>query len=442
MSVPTGSRVAYVMKRYPRLTETFILNEIATMEGLGAKLALFSLLQPEPPPHHPMVKEIKAPLHHLPAARGAKVLALLKAHAACALGAPHRYAHALFRVLYSSLQSRRPLGVWKQFLRAGFVADRCRRDGATLIHAHFANAPAAVAWFASSMSGIPYSFTTHAKDLYLTAPHVMRRRVRGARFVTTCTRYNADYLKTIVPVTAHDKIHLVYHGIDLARFSAREAVVPPQDGRLPIVLSVGRLVPKKGLDDLIAACQMLRQEGIRFHCVIVGEGPLRDTLEADIARRGLTGFVTLKGAMTHAELIAFYREADIFALSPRIVANGDRDGIPNVIAEAMATGVPVVSTSVSGIPELVQNNVTGLLVPSESPTALASALRHLLGNPQAGLELARNARKRLEREFNCRETTKALRDLMAGCACCSDQNPATTIGPPAHMASAMAEAAE
>ena len=442
MNVPTGPRVAYVMKRYPRLTETFILNEIATMEGLGANLSLFSLLQPEPPPHHPMVKEIKAPLHHLPAARGAKVLALLKAHGSCALGAPHRYAHALFRAVYSSLQSRRPLGVWKQFLRGGFVADRCRRDGVTLIHAHFANAPAAVAWFASTMSRIPYSFTTHAKDLYLTPPHIMRRRVCGARFVTTCTRYNADFLKTIVPVTAHYKIHLVYHGIDLARFATREAAVPAQEGRLPIILSVGRLVPKKGLHDLISACQMLRQEGIRFRCVIVGEGPLRDTLQADIARRDLAGLVTLKGAMTHADLIAFYREASIFALSPRIEADGDRDGIPNVIAEAMATGVPVISTSVSGIPELVQNNVTGLLVPSESPTALASALRHLLGNPQAGIELARNARERLEREFDCRETTKALRDLMAGCACCSGKDKAAAIDLRPRLAGSMAEAAE
>lgn len=412
---PTPTRIAYIMKRYPRLSETFILTEIATMEELGAELALFSLLQPEPPPHHPLVASIRAPLHHLPPDRRAKIRALGAAHAACAARAPLRYAHALGRLAYSAAQSRAPLGVVKQFLRAGFVADRCKRQGIDLIHAHFANAPAAVAWFAATMSGIPYSFTTHAKDLYLTSPRVLRRRIRGAQFVTTCTRYNVEHLRTITPQRDHAKLRLVYHGIDLARFSVRAAARAPKPE--PLILSVGRLVPKKGFDDLIAACAILRDGGIPFRCEIVGEGPLRDEMEQDIARRGLAGQVHLKGAMTHADLIAFYREADIFALAPRIVADGDRDGIPNVIAEAMAIGVPVVSTAVSGIPELVQNSVTGMLVPPQSPDALAAALRGLLRDPQAGLRLAAQARAGIESGFNCRETTKALRDLMAGCAC-------------------------
>ncbi len=410
--------IAYVMKRYPRLSETFILNEIAVMEGLGAKLELFSLLLPEPPPHHPMVKQIKAPLHHLPASVLAKAKLLAQAHGACVLRAPLRYAHALFRAIYSSLQSRRPFAIWKQFLRAGFIADRCQREKITLIHAHFANAPAAAAWFASGMTGIPFSFTTHAKDLFLTSPRVIRRRARAAAFVATCTGYNVDYLRSILPKLDHGKIRLIYHGIDLGRFAVRaDTEMPQSNHRPPLILSVGRLVPKKGFGDLIAACQMLHRDGIGFRCAIVGEGPLRAALDAEIARRGLSGLVTLRGAMTHADLIAFYRQADIFALPPRIVADGDRDGIPNVIAEAMAVGVPVVSTSVSGIPELVQNKVTGLLVPSESPVALAAALRHLIGNPRTGVKLACNARARLERDFDCRETTKALRDLMQDCAC-------------------------
>ena len=412
-----SSRVAYVMKRYPRLTETFILNEIAVMEALGVKLELFSLLQPEPPPHHPMVSEIKARLNHLPAAFFFKAKVLAKSHAANLRTEPLRYMRALGRAVYSSLRSRHPFDVLEQFVRAGFIAERGRREEISLLHGHFANAPTLVTWFASAMTGIPYSFTTHAKDLYLTAPGVIRRHVRDAAFVATCTSYNADYLKSLLPQRDHGKVHLVYHGIDLSRLAARSKESASESGGAPLILAVGRLVPKKGLGDLIAACEILQRAGLRFRCAIVGEGPLRATMEADIERRGLAGRVRLMGAMTHADLISVYRKADLFALPPCIVADGDRDGIPNVIAEAMAIGVPVVSTSVSGIPELVEHNVTGLLVPPESPEMLAAALRDLLGDPQAGARLARNARARLESDFDCRETTKALRDLMHGCAC-------------------------
>lgn len=433
MSSTSAIPVAYVMKRYPRLSETFILNEIAVMESLGASLELFSLLPPEPPPHHPLVSDIRASLHHLPVGMGAKARTLVRAHGRCLLAHPRRYGRAFGRALVASLQSRRPIGVWKQFVRAGFVADRCRQKGAGLIHAHFANAPAAVAAYASVMSGIPYSFTTHAKDLYLSSQRVLRRRVRDARFITTCTGYNVDYLKGFLPSCEHDKVHLVYHGIDLHRFAMRTGE-RPRTGAVPLILSVGRLVPKKGFSDLIAACALLRDQGISFQCAIVGAGPLRAALATDIARRGLQQHVRLVGAMTHAELAKFYRQADIFALAPQIIANGDRDGIPNVIVEAMASGVPVVSTAVSGIPEVVRNASTGLLVPSESPTALAEALRQLLGNPALGVRMAKTARALLEAELDCRQTTKRLRELMACGACGHDHQPQMAAAGPVRAA--------
>lgn len=428
MSANGPPRVAYILKRFPRLSETFILNEIAVMEGFGSQLVLFSLLQPEPPPHHPIVKTIKSPLYYLPASSYAKINVLARAHGSCAMRAPLCYLHALCRAAYSSLQSRNPIGVWKQFIRAGFVASECSHEGVTQIHAHFANAPASVAWFASAMSGIPFSFTTHAKDLYLTSARALRRRVRDARFVVTCTRYNVHYLRSLIPTKHHSKLRLVYHGIDVNCLANAPLAALGPSGHVPVILSVGRLVPKKGLGDLIAACQILHGEGIRFRCVIVGEGPLRQTLEAQIAKRGLANVVSLKGAMTHADLVTLYRESDIFALSPCVLANGDRDGIPNVIAEAMAIGVPVVSTAVSGIPELVQNGVTGLLVPSESPPELATALRRLLGDPEYGLRLARNARERIAQQFDCRQTTEALLKLMGGCGCAAhEQLPVDTL---------------
>ncbi len=430
MTTAHSPRVAYVMKRYPRLTETFILNEIAAMEGLGMELELFSLLQPEPPPHHPMVKDIKSPLHFLPGARVSKAMELARVHGRCLARAPSRYAAALGRAAVLSVISGRPFNTWKQFLRSAFVADHCVRRNVTLIHAHFANTPAAVAWFASVLSDIPFSFTTHAKDLYLTAPRALRRVSQDASFIATCTRYNADHLRSVLHARDQAKIRVIYHGVDIDRFGAR-AVAPGEcDGRVPLILSVGRLVPKKGFRDLIAACRMLRAEGIRFRCLIVGEGPLRASLQAAIERQGLADYVVLKGAMTHADLIALYNKADVFALSPRIVENGDRDGIPNVIVEAMASGVPVVSTWVSGIPELVQNYVTGLLVPSASPPALAAALRRLLGDVSYRSRLADNARARIEQDFDCRETTRALRDAMHRCCDCEGSAGMPRVLPP------------
>lgn len=411
---PAG-RVAYVMKRYPRLTETFILNEIRAMERLGADLAIFSLLPPEPPPHHPMVAEVAAPVFPVPMAAPGDWWRLLAAHARVCAAAPLRYAGAAARAAWWSVQAPTPLSVWKQFARAAFVATTCRTQNIRHIHAHFANAPAAVARFASLMSGIPFSFTAHAKDLYLTPKRVIQRRARAATFVATCTGYNAAYLRDLLGPADSGKINLVYHGIDLSHFSVRRSAVR---GTPPLILSVGRLVPKKGHDDLIEACALLRDGGQAFRCMIVGAGELRDELAARIARHGLEQVVTLEGAMTHADLIELYRRADVFALAPRIAENGDRDGIPNVIAEAMAIGVPVVSIDVSGIPEVIHHDTTGLLVPPHDPAALAEAISRLIDDPEHAAALAAGARKLLEGDFDLWTTTKHLYKLM-GCAGCA-----------------------
>ncbi len=315
-----------------------------------------------------------------------------------------------------SLVSSTPGGVWKQFVRAGFIANRCRRIGVRHIHAHFANAPAAVVHFASLMTGIPFSFTAHAKDLYLTPKSVVRRRAQAATFVATCTGYNWNYLRELIVADERAKIHLVYHGMDLSMFAAdaRESDEPESAYRL---LSVGRLVPKKGHEHLSAACAKLRDTGYEIRCRIVGGGPLKTELQAQIVRLGLEGVVSLEGSMTHADLIGLYRRAALFALAPRITDAGDRDGIPNVIAEAMAAGVPVVSTDVSGIPELVRHEQTGLLVPPNDPTALAAAIARLIAAPAFAEALAAAGRSLLEADFDLLKTTVQLHDLM-GCAGC------------------------
>ncbi|CAG4915686.1 unnamed protein product [Acidocella sp. C78] len=420
-AAPAGDApVIYIMKRYPRLTETFILNEIRAMERLGAKLHIVSLLPPEPPPHHPMVAEVEAPLHPVPPmseAAGRRQIAA--AHRRAIAAAPGRYLAAFGRAMLFSARSPNPLSVWKQFLRGGVIATLCRSHGIRHIHAHFANAPAAAAWFASMMTGLPFSFTAHAKDLYLTPPQVIRKRALAASFVATCTGYNVKYLAGLLDGET-DRIKLVYHGIDLGLFGARRQDAAVREAGETLILSVGRLVPKKGHDDLIAACARLRRQGIAFRCRIIGEGPLRETLQAQIAAHGLDGVVTLDGAMTHADLIALYATANVFALAPRITEDGDRDGIPNVIAEAMAIGVPVVSTRVSGIPELVRDGETGRLVPPRDPAALAAAIEDILADPATARRLAEAGRARLEGEFDLWTTTRRLHALL-GCAGCVPQ---------------------
>ena len=420
--------IAYVLKRYPRLTETFILNEIRAMERLGVRLHIFSLLPPEPPPHHPMVAEVRAPVTAPATGFAARAREIARAHAAMIAAAPLRYARAFGTALRRTATSRHPVSLWRQFARAGIVADTCRRERLGHIHAHFANAPTAVAHFAHLMSGIPFSFTAHAKDIYLSRPAVLRRHLQAAEVTATCTGYNADHLRRLAPGIDPRKIRLVYHGIDLGAFAASPSRPSAAAAARPRILAVGRLVPKKGHEDLIAACAALRDQGVDFDCEIVGSGPLRDSLAAEIRRHDLEDRLTLRGAMTHADLIEHYRRAQLFVLAPRIAEDGDRDGIPNVIAEAMAVGVPVVATDVSGIPELVRHERTGLLAPSRDPAALAAAMQRLLEDRALAERLATSARDLLTREFDLWETTRALQALITT-GCCSAHRAAPTLAP-------------
>lgn len=410
--------VGYLLKRFPRLSETFILNEMLALERLGVRLNVFSLMRPEEAMVHRAIEALRAQVTYFPEDWAAKFAAVAKAHASMAIAEPLRYLRALGLALWWCVRARKPLGVCKQFLRAGFVALHCRRQAIVHLHAHFANAPTMVAHLVGVMCDIPHSFTTHAKDLYLTRPAVLRARVRRASFVLTCTRYNVAYLRSVLPPHEWDKVHLVYHGIDLAAFpfgspkTAADSRRTAGAGAIPLVLSVGRLVPKKGLKDLIAACQLLHQRDVRFRCVIVGEGPLRREIEDQIESLGLKGVVSLLGAMAHEDLIPIYREASVFALVPQITADGDRDGIPNVLAEAMASGVPVVSSSVSGIPELVEHGRTGLLVGPGDPAALARAVEDLLTNSALSKRLAAAARRKMEDHFECWETARSVRTLL------------------------------
>jgi glycosyltransferase involved in cell wall biosynthesis len=425
-----NASVAYVMNGFPRLSETFIAHEIHQLEQSGLQLRLFVVKDEAENMVHPVVRQIRAPLNYLPRASslsGTTMRAWLRsnlpnywqAHLAVAVRHPLRYLRTLGSALLLTVQHWPRKVFVKEFLQAGAIANAVHRDPTVQhLHGHFCHGVATITWFASRLSGLPFSFTAHAKDIYqaeLNPGNLLERKLGAARFVATCTCANAGVLRA--RHARPDDVHTIYHGLDTDYFSP--APHKPEGLRLthkpkglPLILAVGRLVEKKGFDQLIHACATLLQRKVPFRCVIVGEdGSAREPLLKLIDHLGLADRVRLKGAVTQDQLRDIYRDAHVFTLPCQIMEDGDRDGFPNVLAEAMAMGVPVVSTAISGIPEMIDDGVHGLLVAPRDPQALAQALQRVLGDAALHAQLAREARARICERFDSRQTTLRLRAL-------------------------------
>ncbi|HSM27085.1 MAG TPA: glycosyltransferase family 4 protein, partial [Thioalkalivibrio sp.] len=287
------------------------------------------------------------------------------------------------------------------------LALQARARGITHLHAHFGTVAATVTRLAARLAGLRYTLTVHAKDIYHASvdPALMRDKLRDAFGVVTVSDYNARYLAETYGAAA-SAVRRIYNGLDLSRF---EYASPSADSLE--ILAVGRLVEKKGFDVLIDACRILRERGVTFHCRIVGDGTERADLLSRIERMGLGELVSLPGPLPHAALIGIFRHAALLA-APCVVANdGDRDGLPTVLLEAMALGTPCVSTAVTGIPELVRDGDTGLCVQPQDPKALADALERLLADRPLRERLSTHARRLIEREFDIRRNAARLRDL-------------------------------
>jgi glycosyltransferase involved in cell wall biosynthesis len=426
--------VAYVMNGFPRLSETFIAHEIHQLERLGMTLRLYSVKNEEEAMVHPVVASIQAPLTYLPAATSLSGTALLpwlvenlpsfwRAHRAVVAQCPLRWLGALGTALALAWRhrGRDELGrtrlrkvFIKEFLQAGEIAaDILRNNEVRHLHGHFCHGVATITWLASRMTGIGYSFTAHAKDIYQTELNpgkLLERKMEGARFVATCTCANAKVLCARHP--RPNEVHAIYHGLDTDFFSPPVSPSERDPSLPPLILSVGRFVEKKGFDQLIEACARLRDAGVAFACVIVGEsGNAYKAIRQLINEKHLNDQVRLMSAVTQDGLRAVYARAHVFALPCQVMEDGDRDGFPNVLAEAMAMGVPVVSTRISGIPELIDDGVHGLLVNPRDPDGLAQALKRVLEDAGLHERLVRVGRQRICERFDSRRTTLALRDL-------------------------------
>ncbi|BDC52107.1 colanic acid biosynthesis glycosyltransferase WcaL [Bryobacterales bacterium F-183] len=423
-------RIAYVLKAFGRTSETFITNEIYLLEQCGVPLHIFSLKTLAGQKKHGRLNAIQSSVTYLPDTEelsGASLIAWLWRNAGPFAAAHQRllrrdattYFAALGEALRMAFRYRQtawaaPRKVFiKEFLQAGFIADALLQDSQIAhIHAHFCHGATTVAMFASRLSGIPFSFTAHAKDIYLQELNpgdLLPTKMRRADFVVTCTAANKEHLDGVRPTEAA-QVHAIYHGLDTYLF----APDLPQDGATPKILSVGRFVEKKGFLYLVDACAVLRQRGIPFECVIVGgAGDAQSAVAARIAELHLDDAVQLRNAVTQEELRGIYAQSSIFALPCQILDNGDRDGIPNVLAEAMAMQLAVVSTNISGIPEIVHSGRNGILVPPKDALALADALTELLQDPARRRTLGAAARSTILEVFDSRTNTLRLAQMFA-----------------------------
>ncbi len=400
-------RLLYVVSLFPCWSETFIVREITALIAAGADVQILSLKAP----HEKMVQPDAARLmtrvrHPLPPMLA--VRARVRAFAAH----PVALSRAVAQIPTRLAQTPREVAKSVEALARGLEhLDWIRKFDPDIIHAHWATYPSTVAWALARVLDKPFGMTCHAHDIFVN-DHLLKEKIESARVAVTISRFNVDYLAKHATPRARELLRVVHCGVDLSTIPFRA------DGREPgLIVAVGRLDPIKGFDVLVDAIGELHREGRAVRLRIIGQGPLEPELRARVARQGLESAVELVGALPQVEVRAALYRASIFALPSVVTPTGDRDGIPVSLMEAMAAGTPVVSTRVSGIPELVEDGHEGLVVPERDPHALARALARLLDDPVFGDRMALAARDKVTREFDAaREARKLLALFADGCA--------------------------
>ncbi|GIX14086.1 MAG: colanic acid biosynthesis glycosyltransferase WcaL [Paracoccaceae bacterium] len=382
-------RLAILAKGYPRLSETFVAQELLALQERGFDFDIWSLRRPHDDREHPLHRRIRASRRYLPEYLHEAPLRVAGAWARARRLPGYRAARAAFLADLRADPTRARIRRWGQAL----VLAAELPPEARFIYAHFLHSPASVARYAALMRGIGWGVSAHAKDIWTTPEPELRGKLAEAAFCVTCTAAGAARLGALAPDPG--RVALVYHGLDLARFPAPPRRAPPR-GRLRI-LSVGRLVAKKGYDDLIEALGLLGD--LDWDFTHVGGGALRAPLAARAAALGIDGRIEWRGVQDQTAVIAALREADLFVLPAKIAADGDRDGLPNVLMEAASQALPIIATTVSAIPEFITDGVHGRLVAPGDPAALAAAIRAHAADPARGLAMAAAARERLEAEF-------------------------------------------
>jgi len=387
-------RVGYVVKRYPRFSETFIVNEILAHERAGMPLHIFAVRRVNEPHFQSILAQVRSPVTYIPDS----------APKTDVFWATLRQGKAALPSLWSALGTMNVADA-ANLHQAILLALEVRKHGIEHLHAHFGTIATTIARLAAGLAGISYSFTAHAKDIFHAEVDrdALREKLRDAAAVITVSDFNRAWLCEQYGAAAAG-VRRIYNGLDLAAFEYRPPAERPRE-----ILAVGRLVEKKGFNMLIQACAVLRVRGIRFHCTIIGDGLLWDSLTALVSRHRLDELVTLAGPRPQPDVIAALHNAAVFAAPCVVATDGDRDGLPTVVVEAMALGTPCVSTDVTGLSEVVRDGATGLLVPQRAPEALADALTRVLDDGALRVLLAENARRQIEGSFDVDRNAAELR---------------------------------
>ena len=391
-------KVAYIVSRFPKLTETFVLYEVLEMEKRGVTIEIYPLLRHNESVIQPEAKRLIERAHYTPFLS----LPILKAHWHFIRRAPLVYFMALFEALKGTLGSANYfVGALAYFPKAVRFAYEVEQMGIKHIHAQFANHPALVALIMHRLTGIPFSFTGQGSDIHVDRT-MLKTKLAAAEFMFTVSSYNKDVIVKECGQPMRDKVHILYGGIDTERFkpSGHEDV----DGPFQI-LCVSRFEPVKGFAQLVEACRLLHERGVDFECHLVGDGELRTQIEEQIVQSGLSGKVISHGARTQAEVIDRLAHSSVLALATIFSPDGKREGIPNVLKEAMSCGLPVVASNVSGIPELVEHEKSGLLVPPNEPAAIADALERLKADPALRRRLGQAGRAKVLSQFDLQNST-------------------------------------
>jgi len=389
-------RIGYVVKRFPRYSETFVVTEVLAHEASGCEVEIFSLRPPNDTHFQDLLSRVRAPVHYVPETTRAdgfwtalKEVGKLPGAQSALLDADGEPAEDVYQAMLLALE--------------------VRRRNLDHLHAHFATVAVTVARLAARLAGVPYTFTAHAKDIFHESvqPDDLRRKLEDAAAVVTVSDFNLEYLRRTYGPSAR-RVRRLYNGLDLERFLFRQPLDRPAR-----VVAVGRLVEKKGFPVLLDAAAALAARGVTFSVDLIGAGPLEQPLLQRIHQLGLGERVRLLGPRPQAEIVRAVAAAAAFAAPFVVCSDGDREGLPTTLLEAMALGTPCVSTAVTGIPEVLRDGQTGLIVPENDPQALADALQRLLEDGSLRMELACEARRLIEREFDARVNSARLRRLIA-----------------------------